>query len=74
MEEQEMPLEQRLHKLQDELEREVERRRELEWDLYASQIRCADALDALEALRSSAEIRYGKKVRNALSRIRRSDA
>jgi hypothetical protein len=56
-------LRKQLHEVQDELALERERRLELEWDLYASQVRCADALDALASLKASKEVRLAEKVR-----------
>jgi hypothetical protein len=67
-------LRKQLHDLQDELALERERRLELEWDLYASQVRCADALDALASLKASREVRLGERGRSLLGKIKKGSA
>ena len=58
-----------LHETQDLLEIERERCRQLEWELSAAQIRCADALDAMASVMASVEVRLGKSGRALLSKM-----
>jgi hypothetical protein len=59
-----------LHLAQDLLEIERERRRAVERELAASQIRCADALDAMASVMASVEYRAGRRGRAYLARLK----